>query len=85
MTIPYLLYLQGKFQISAQFFIKFIVARANNSGENEVEVLIGNVWEAITSACLKGHTKKKKRVTKHTKTYRTCWQEKDRVERVETN
>ncbi len=33
------------------------MARANNSGENEVEVLTGNVWEAITSARLKGNNK----------------------------
>ena len=33
------------------------MAHANNSGENEVEVLTGNVWEAINYAMFAGKQK----------------------------
>ena len=33
------------------------MARANNSGGNEVEVLIGNVWETINYAMFEGKQK----------------------------
>ncbi len=33
------------------------MARANNSGENEAEILIGNVWEAINYAMFEGKQK----------------------------
>ncbi len=57
----YLLHLKhvkGKFLISnSSNFWSNSLWHANNSGENKVHVLIGNVWEAINYAMFEGKQK----------------------------